>query len=99
MMTSLAQAALASKQAVPSLDQLYETAVFATPSTRDKVLTAQRQQEEAKRTEEARTKAASARRAGSSVTGAPGTGQAPTGRGASELSLREQLEAAADDAA
>jgi hypothetical protein len=99
MMTSLAQAALASKQPVPSLDQLYETAVYANPSTRDKVLTAQRQQEEAKRTEEARAKAASARKAGSSVTGAPGTGQAPSGRQASELSLREQLEAAADDAA
>lgn len=98
-MTALAQAALASKQAVPSLDQLYETAVWANPSTRDKVLTAQRQQEESKRVEEARAKAASARRAGSSVTGAPGTGQAPSGRQGSELSLREQLEAAADDAA
>lgn len=99
LMTSLAQAALASKQAVPSLKELYETAVYANPSTRDKVLTAARQQEETKRAEAARAKAASARRAGSSVTGAPGTGQAPSGRSASELSLREQLEAAADDAA
>jgi hypothetical protein len=59
------------------LDQLYETAVYANPATREKVLTAQRQQEEAKRVEEAKAKAASARKAGSSVTGAPGSGQAP----------------------
>jgi hypothetical protein len=99
MMTSLAHAALASKQPVPTLDQLYETAVYANPSTREKVLTAQRQQEEAKRIEEAKAKAASARKAGSSVTGAPGSGQAPNGKSNSELSLREALEAAADEAA
>jgi hypothetical protein len=99
LMTSLAQAALASKQPVPSLKELYETAVYAHPSTREKVLTAQRQQEEAKRADEARAKAASARKAGSSVTGAPGPGQAPNGKSNTELSLREQLEAAADEAA
>lgn len=99
LMTSLANAALASKQAVPSLKELYETAVYANPSTREKVLTAQRQQEEAKRTEAAKAKAANARKAGSSVTGAPGPGQAPNGKSSSDLSLREQLEAAADDAA
>lgn len=99
-MDTLAQAALASKQfPMPTIKELYETAVWANPSTRDKVLTARAQQEEAKRVEEARAKAASARRAGSSVTGAPGTGQAPSGRQGSELSLREQLEAAAEDAA
>jgi hypothetical protein len=99
MMTALANAALASKQPVPPLKELYETAVYATPSTREKVLTAQKQQEETRRTEEARTKAANARKAGSSVTGAPGSGQAPSGKSSSELSLREQLEAAADEAA
>lgn len=99
-MNALAQAALASKQQpFPSLKELYETAVWANPSTREKVLTAKSQQEEKERTEAARVKAASARRAGSSVTGAPGSGQAPSGRQASELSLREQLEAAADDEA
>ncbi|MHB8272823.1 hypothetical protein [Bradyrhizobium sp.] len=98
MMDSLAQAALVSKQnPIPSLKELYETAVYATPSTRDKVLTAQRQQEEAKRTEEARTKAASARRAGSSVTGAPGLGQAPSGKPGSADTIRASLEAAFDD--
>jgi hypothetical protein len=99
LMTSLAQAALASKQPVPSLKELYETAVYANPATREKVLTAQKQQEEAKRAEEARNKAASARKAGSSVTGAPGSGQAPTGKSSEGLSLREQLEAAAEEAA
>jgi hypothetical protein len=99
MMTALAQAALASKQPVPSLKELYETAVYATPSTREKVLTAERQQEETRRTEEARSKAAAARKAGSSVQGAPGPGQAPQGKSTDGLSLREQLEAAADEAA
>lgn len=99
LMTSLAQAALASKQPVPPLKELYETAVYANPSTRAKVLAAQRQQEEAKRVEEAKAKAASARKAGSSVTGAPGSGQAPNGKSMSDLSLREALEAAADEAA
>jgi hypothetical protein len=98
LMTSLANAALASKQPVPSLKELYETAVYAHPDVRKKVLAAEKQQEEAKRAEEARAKAASARRAGSSVTGAPGSGQAPGGKSNSELSLREQLEAAAEEA-
>jgi hypothetical protein len=99
LMTSLANAALASKQAVPSLEALYETAVYANPSTREKVLTAKAQQEETTRTEAARAKAAAARRAGSSVQGAPGSGQAPSGKSNDGLSLREQLEAAADEAA
>jgi hypothetical protein len=99
LMTSLAHAALASKQPVPSLQELYETAVYANPSTREKVLTAQKQQEEKRRTDEAKAKAANARKAGSSVTGAPGPGQAPNGKSVSDLSLREQLEAAADEAA
>lgn len=97
MMTSLAQAALASKQPVPSLQQLYETAVYANPTTRDKVLTALRQQEEATRVEAARAKAASARRAGSSVTGAPGSGQAPSGKPVPTDTIRGSLEAAFDD--
>jgi hypothetical protein len=99
MMTALANAALASKQPVPSLKELYETAVYANPSTREKVLTAIRLQEETTRTEAARAKAAAARKAGSSVNGAPGPGQAPSGKSSDGLSLREQLEAAADDAA
>lgn len=99
MMTALANAALASKQPVPSLTELYETAIYAHPGVRQKVLTAERQQEEIKRADEARAKAASARKAGSSVTGAPGPGQAPGGKSNEGLSLREQLEAAAEEAA
>jgi hypothetical protein len=97
MMTALANAALASKQPVPSLKELYETAIYAHPDVRQKVLTAQRQQEETKRTEEARAKAASARKAGSSVTGAPGPGQAPNGKSNEGLSLKEQLDASYDE--
>jgi len=97
LMTLMAQGYVASKQAVPQLQELYEMAVHASPTVREKVLTAQRQQEEAKRTEEAKAKAAAARRAGSSVTGAPGAGQAPQGKQDTEASIRASLEAAFDD--
>lgn len=96
-MTFLAQAALASKQQpFPSLKELYETAVWANPTVREQVLTAQRQQEEQKRTEEARAKAAAARKAGSSISGAPGSGQAPTGKSSSDLSLGDTIREAVD---
>jgi hypothetical protein len=93
-MIALAQSHVASKQTIPPLGELYETAVWANPSTRAAMLAAQRTAEQARIAEEARAKAASARRAGSSVTGAPGSGQA-TRAVRSELSLREQLEEAA----
>lgn len=98
-MLRLAQGYVASKQPVPSLKELYDEAVYAHPATREKVLTASRQAEEAKRLAEARTKAAAARKAGSSVNGAPGSGQAPTSGKSEGLSLREQLEEATNDAA
>ena len=98
-MTALANAHLAMKQPVPPLDKLYESAVWANPSTREKVRTAETQAAEKKRTDEARAKTAAAKKASASVTGAPGAGQAPSGRRGSELSLREQLLEAADDAA
>lgn len=97
LMTLMAQGYVASKQAVPELQALYEMAVHASPTVREKVLTAQRQQEEAKRTEEAKAKAAAARRAGSSVTGAPGSGQAPQGKTNAEQSIRDSLVAAFDE--
>lgn len=99
LMTLMAQGYVASKQAVPELQALYEMAVHASPTVREKVLTAQRQQEEARRTEEAKAKAAAARRAGSSVTGAPGAGQAPQGKQGAEQSIRDSLEAAFEDVA
>jgi hypothetical protein len=95
-MIALAQSKAASRQPMPSIEELYETAVWANPSTRQAILAAERQKDEARRTEEARAKAASARKAGSSVTGAPGSGQATKPiRG--EISLREQLEEAFGD--
>lgn len=95
-MIALASSYVASKQPIPALEELYETAVWANPSTRAALLASQKQAEQLKANEEARAKAASARRAASSVTGAPGSGQSSRPvRG--ELSLREQLaEAAAD---
>src|SRR6185312_8032954 len=98
LMTELAQAKIASKQPVPPLKDLYEMAVYAHPDVRQKVLTAQRQQEEKKRADEARAKAVAAKKAGASVTGAPGTGQAPTGKDTGQ-SIRDSLEAAFEDVA
>lgn len=94
----------ASGQSVPDyLKQLYETAVWANPSTRAKLQesqraaeTAQRAAEEQKRKTEDRAKAEKARRAASSVTGSP-SGQTPRERGRSDRSLREELLAAAED--
>jgi hypothetical protein len=96
-MTALANAALAMRQPVPALEALYEKAVWATPSTREKLRTAEQQAADRKRAEEARSKSAAAKKAAASVTGAPGAGQAPTNRRASERSIREELEEAADN--
>lgn len=87
-MVLLAQAERAAGR-TPVLKDLYEKAVWANPSTREKVLVSQREAEAKKQAAEARAKAAAARKAGSSVTGAPTTG----GGSATDLSLREQLEA------
>ena len=98
-MTRLALAAKAAGQSIPPLHDLYETAVWANPSTRDKLLTAREQQAEESRKADARAKAAAAKKAASSVTGAPGPGQASNQTRQSEKSLREQLEEAADEVA
>jgi hypothetical protein len=95
-MVALASSYVASKQPIPPLAELYETAVWANPSTRAALLASQKQAEQLKANEEARAKAASARRAASSVTGAPGSGQSSRPVRA-EISLREQLEEAAAD--
>jgi hypothetical protein len=102
-MAALAHAARARGGDVPSLDQLYDQAVWANTSTRQKLQAemsaaaeAQRSQAEVRRREEARAKAESARRASASVTGAPGTGQAASRRQASS-SVREALEAAMEE--
>ena len=100
-MTRLAIAARTRGEAVPSLDDLYDQAVWANPSTRQKVLDAksaadeaQRVAAETKRAKEARAKAEQARRAGSSVTGSPRSGQSGQ---ADSGSLRGSLLAAVAD--
>ena len=96
-MLLLAQAAIAARKPVPPLTDLYETAVWANPSTRKAKLAADAKAQQAKSAEEARAKAAAAKKAGSSVTGAPGSGQATGTRPKAEQTLREQLlEAAAE---
>lgn len=96
-MTVLAQAAIATGKNPPSLKELYETAVWANPSTRAKEIAARETAQREKASTEARAKAAAAKKAGSSVTGAPGPGQ--TQAASKSKSLREQLEEAAADAA
>src|SRR5581483_1900921 len=97
-MIALANAAIASKQPVPSLSELYEKAVWSNPATREKLLTAQTQAAEAKRIAQEKAKAAAAKKASTSVTGAPGLGQATSPRTQVEQTLREQLMAAAEEA-
>ena len=96
-MSMLAQLARARGEK-PTLQQLYDTAVWANPVTRGKAQAAASAAQQAKTSEAARAKAAQARRAGASVTGSPATGQtAPAGKPAKDLSLREQLDAAFDE--
>lgn len=105
-MTRLAIAARTAGQPVPSLDALYDQAVWANPSTRAKALEAQRAADEAQRAaasakaqKDARAKAEAARKAASSVTGAPSNGQAATQARQGAGSLRESILAAMEDAA
>lgn len=95
MMTRLA---IAARQAgeMPDLNAIYEQAVYATPSVREKVLAAANAAQRAKADAEARAKAATARKAASStVTGGPGPGQAAKPRGNPNLSLRDEVAAIA----
>lgn len=89
----------------PTLADLYSKAVWANPSTRQKLLDAQtaaleaqRKAEQDRAAAEARAKAANAKKAASPVTGAPGSGQAAMRQRAEPArSLRETLLAAMDD--
>lgn len=81
---------------MPPLQELYETAVYANPITRARILAdqsaaieAQRVAKEAKARDEARAKAVQARKASAPVTGAPGTGHGVAANGAA--SLRDEL--------
>jgi hypothetical protein len=91
----------------PTLEDVYDKAVWANTSTRQKLLDAQTAASEAQRATaekqrqtEARAKAERARKASSSVTGAPGSGQARVTQAQAEGgSLRDQLNSAFDDLA
>ena len=98
-MLDLVETRMKAGKSVPPLSELYETAVWANPSTRELLRTAERQAAEQKQVDQARTKAAAARKAGSSVTGAPGTGQAQSVRHTPERSLRDEIEANAAESA
>ena len=85
-MARLTLAAKTRGEVIPPLDELYDQAVWANPSTRELAMSAktaateaQRQADAAKAAQEARAKAEKARRANSPVTGSPGLGQTPTG--------------------
>lgn len=87
-----------------TLDDVYDRAVWANTSTRQKQLEAQnaaaeaqRQKAEKQRQDEARAKAERARKAAASVTGAPGSSQARMQGQPGERSLRDELMAAADE--
>lgn len=92
-MTALASAAIAAKQPVPPLKELYETAVWANPSTRDQEIAARDKAQRSKEAADARAKAEAAKKAGSSITGAPGSGQANRAK-LPDRSLHDELEAA-----
>lgn len=88
----------------PTLEDVYDKAVWANTSTRQKLLDAQTAAQEAQRAaaekkqrDEARAKAERAKRASSSVTGAPGSSQARMQPGPGERSLRDELNAAAEE--
>ncbi|MBV9239008.1 MAG: hypothetical protein JOZ94_24475 [Xanthobacteraceae bacterium] len=89
-MLHLAYVAQARGQDVPPLQELYDRAVRANPSTYHALRLAEQQSVARQIKDEARAKAAAAKRAASSVTGAPGAGPAPIGR-SSVRSLREEI--------
>jgi hypothetical protein len=91
-MVLLVQAAVASKQQVPPLKDLYEQAVWANASTRAKLLHSQKEAEQRQRVEESKTKAKTARAAGSSVTGTPGAGQTSQGKVPQDRPLLAEIE-------
>jgi hypothetical protein len=75
----------------PAIDDLYDRAVWARQSTREKLVSSQREAEEKRAAAERKAKSEAARRAGVSVNGAPGPGSAPNST--PERSLRDELKA------
>lgn len=88
----------------PSLEELYDQAVWANTSTRAKLQESQQAAEQAQRAatekkarDEARAKAERARKAGSSVTGTPGSGQAALNGAQTPNSVRDAIVAAMEE--
>lgn len=94
-MVVLAQAEKAAGR-VPDLERIYDQAVWANPSTREKLRAAETAALEVKAREQSVAKAKAARTASSSVTGAPGSGLPPKGKSSDDKSLRDQLLEAAE---
>jgi hypothetical protein len=88
-MVALAQADVSAGR-TPTLNDLYERAVWMNPAVRQKMLAAKEAAAEQRRAEEAKTRSAAAQRAGKSVTGAPGAAT----QAARPQGIRANLEAA-----
>jgi hypothetical protein len=93
-MLDLVYVAQARGQDLPPLNELYERAVRANPSTYQAIRLTEQQSAERQKQEEARAKTAAAKRAASSVTGAPGSGGPPDQPSA--RTLREEIRAQVD---
>lgn len=83
----------------PPLEEIYQRAVRANPSTYERLTAQQTTAAATKRAEEARAKSAQARRAGSSVTGAPSGGQPKPNGSAGDLTIRDSIMAAMEASA
>lgn len=80
---------------VPNMEDLYQQAVRANPSTYERLTAQQKNAADMARTQEARAKSVQARRAGSSVNGGPTTGQPfAHASGEPDMSRRDSLMAA-----
>lgn len=83
----------------PPLEEIYQRAVRANPSTYERLTAQQKTAADTQRTAEARAKATQARRAGSSVTGAPSGGQPKPNGDAGPLTIRDSIMAAMEASA
>jgi hypothetical protein len=80
-----------------SLADLYERASYANRETRQKLLSAQADEQKRKAQADRKAKAVAAQKAASSITGSPGTGQSPSEQRGRARSLRDTIVDAAAD--
>lgn len=79
------------------LDDAYDKAIYATPEIRSTLVSANTQQEQAKRVAEANAKASAAKWAGGSLSGGPGAARALNGAG-TDVPIEETIRAALREA-